>query len=395
MTTTNGARVLGENVSGARVLSVVSDLTVRPSIVQPDKIALTWGEGSQREEFVVDSPAVGSWILTLSPNPHHALVTSAELTLGIRREDAVDLIDALERYGLLTRSASRATADERVWDSLGWADALAFHRATRHVLWRHEYPPGAQVYTFVHRDKLVIPDEPRPGVSDEQTGAEVSLPPPSRRIFDVDLQSILRSRRTARNFQGTEIDLADLSDVLHWSLRRVTEGKRNYFSARVSSDVSRPDEAYPFVTAFVLFGPGHRPAGIERGSVFRYSAQRHTLVAIEGQERTGDFSSLLWDVTFADGAPVAIVLATNWAQYMWKYRLSHFYRMAHYDLGSFAQTILMVATALDLRSFLTPAIDDVAVEQKVVADPGVQAPVYLIALGGRPRSQQQAGGEES
>lgn len=373
-------------------LVVDPELLVRPSLEAPGRLQLVWGEGSRREEFVTDSPALAQWVMTLpSPIQGATFVASATEKLALTPQDASRLLDVFVRYDLLSTEQRSPTAAEEAWRRLGWGDALTFHRATRGLRWRHEYPDGAEVYTFYHVDKLVVPDEPRPGVDDPEHPREVILPAPAKQFSTSDLRDVLRARRTCRNFARTSIDLEELSTILHWSFRRIAVvDSARYYATRVASESGKVGDAYPFLTVHVIFDPAQASlAGLGEQWLYRYSPERHALVPV-GQPGSPlkSASELLWGVDFADGAPAVLILSINWAQYMWKYRTSHFYRMAHYDIGGFAQTALLAATAMGLRSFVTPAIDDDCLVELLDVTPSEQDPTYLIAVGG-PRSRHR------
>ncbi|TDO30218.1 SagB-type dehydrogenase family enzyme [Kribbella sp. VKM Ac-2527] len=346
---------------------------------------------------MTDSSALAQWVMTLpSPIQGATFVANAAERLALTPHDASRLLDVFVRYGLLSPEHRSPTAAEEAWRRLGWGDALTFHRATRGLRWRHVYPEGAEVYTFYHVDKLVVPDEPRPGVEDPEHPQEVILPAPARQFSTTELRDVLQARRTCRNFARTSIDLDELSTILHWSFRRIAVvDSARYYATRVASESGKVGDAYPFLTVHVVFDPVQASAaGLGGRWLYRYSPQRHALVPVgQPESPLKSVSELLWGVDFADGAPAVLILSINWAQYMWKYRTSHFYRMAHYDVGGFAQTALLVATAMGLRSFVTPAIDDDRLVNLLHVTPSEQDPTYLIAVGG-PRSRHRAPGPE-
>jgi nitroreductase len=65
-------------------------------------------------------------------------------------------------------------------------------------------------------------------------------------------------------------------------------------------------------------------------------------------------------------------------------RSSYTYRTAHLEVGAFVQRALLVATAVNLRTFITAALDDARVESLLGTDDGRVAPSFVVALGRRP-----------
>jgi SagB-type dehydrogenase family enzyme len=378
---------LAETVAADAGLTIARDLIVRRCLTKPEFLQLAWGSGSSREEFETDSPRLAIWLLSLT-SPHTAteLAAAAKDELGLCSDDALKLVHTFVEHRLLAPKNGSLPEAERTWTRLEWWDALTFHRAIRGMRWRHEYPEGADVYTWFDRDKLVSPNTPPPEVIDEPSESEIELPEPTADVYRANLRKTLDVRRTSRHFAGARIDLEKLSDLLHWTFRPIVPGPshRRYFTTRLATDSYRkvPPEG---VTAYTVFDPGKLPAPLGNSQwIYRYSPQRHSLVPVSCEGKAfRAFSDLLWAQTFADGAPVIIVLAVNWGFYMWKYRYSTFYRMAHFDLGSLMQTLLLVATALDVRTFITPAIDDLRFANLLNTHPNERDAAYIVALGHR------------
>lgn len=366
-------------------LAVAANTSVRRSLCQPHTLQLVWGEGSEREEFETQSPQLAAWIVSLPSTIEGGdLVKRAIEDLHLTDQDARDLVVSLFQNGLLSSEVQYPSGGQDLWLKLNWSDALELHRATRHTRWRHEYPPNPQVMTWYHGDKVVEPDTPRPVVPDDVSDAAVSLPPPSDVVFSHQLLATLERRRTSRNFTNATITTQQLADIMHWTLQPLISGmSRRYFTTQASSDGFREKHTPQPFTAYILLDPASGPHDLLRhGRVFRYSTSHHALEPVRAQVGTSyTFSDLLWGQGFADGAPAMVVLAMNWSQYMWKYRTSFAYRMAHLDVGAFAQTALVVATAIGLRTFVTPAMDDERMAGLLGIDDSTQAPTYVIALG--------------
>jgi SagB-type dehydrogenase family enzyme len=287
--------------------------------------------------------------------------------------------------GALTAEPQSATPAERRWEALNLHDALVFHRATRGVMWRHEYPEQARVMTWDNYDKPIEAAEPRPPVEYPDGPNAVRLPEPSPQSLQTDGYEALAKRRTQRSFRNTVISLQQTADLLHWSLRPIIEGAgRRYFSTLSCADGYRETiEPHP-IGAHLFFNQRKLPPELaDRAErLFRYNPRTHSLVP--SPVNPGEyykFSRLLWDQDFADEAPLMVILGVNWDQFMWKYRVSHAYRLVHFDLGAYMQTALVTAAALHLRTFMTPAVDDARVARLLGTNEGVYAPCYTLAVG--------------
>jgi SagB-type dehydrogenase family enzyme len=321
-------------------------------------------------------------------------VRRASGELGLDEAAAADLLDSMLQYGLFSKDEPEPppfSSAERLWVDLNWSDALTLHRATRNTIWRRDYPATAQVMTWTYHDRPVVPDSPRPVLHDPPADDAIALPPPSSTLDEQDVVTTMHKRRTTRDFSATAIDMTDLSTILHWCFRPIVPGPtRSFYTTQSSADGFRElQEPRPITVFALLAGPGTPSRATAAGTrVFRYSPDHHALVPLPDAGDWSALSDLMWGQDFSDGAPAMLVLALNWSQYMWKYRCSYAYRMAHLDLGSFMQTTLLVATALGLRTFVTPAIDDRRMADVLGTDESECAPSYVVALG---RKQETSG----
>lgn len=364
---------------------VAADIQIRYSLVDKSLLQITWGEGSHREEFETDSAELAALLMTLdSPTPANVVLERMAMA-GISNAEAVELIGVLLGHHLFSAEPFAEVSEaEKTWVRLGWQDALMMHRATRNTLWRHDYPPNPQVMTWFFHDTEILPDTPRPEIADIITDDTLYLPDATEQLTQVNAIEAIHRRRTHRNFEGTTLTLDAVSDLLHWAFRPIIPGAtRKYFTTLSSADGFREKhEIYP-ISVHVYFDPAKFPAGFQsEHTLFTYNPRHHALVPISSQrDPEFRFSRLLWDQEFADGAPMMLILGINWDQFMWKYRSSHAYRMAHYDLGAYMQTAMVIATGLGLRTFITPAIDDDRFARLLGTTESQYAPSYVLAVG--------------
>jgi SagB-type dehydrogenase family enzyme len=369
-------------------LALAPDFSVRPSLVGAGAILLAWGSGSEREYATTHSAKLASWLLTLhDAGSEAALIADASQVLGITPDAAAAIVRHFRAAGLLRPVDDRPTPLSPAWhrwQDLGWHDAAEFHQATRFTRWRHKYPPNPTVMTWFHGDKRVEPEGPRPAVADDVSDRAVSLPPASTALAQTSAREAFARRRTSRQFRGTAVSAQQLGDVLHWTFQPLIAGEtRRYYTTQSSSDGFRERVTPQPISAFVLLDAQHGPAElIAHGTCLRYSPRHHALDPFTpGDPPITKVNELMWGQDFADEAPALIIFVVNWDQYMWKYRSSFAYRMAHLDLGAFMQTALLAATACGLRTFLTPAVDDAKAADYLRMEASVRDPLYVLALG--------------
>lgn len=230
------------------------------------------------------------------------------------------------------------------------------------------------------------PVEPLPLPRDLVSPHAVALPPASERLKNVPALEALAKRRTHRNFSDTTLSVQQLSDILHWTFRPVASaGGKSLHTTQYSAGQPDDQVAANPLTAFVLLDPKTGPAELlEIDWRFRYSPAHHALEPTgSGRPEMESISELLWDQDFSVGAPAFVIFALNWSEYMTRTPASHAYRQTQFDLGAFMQTALMVAAALDVRTFLTPALDDERFARILGTEDSEQAPSYMLALGAR------------
>ncbi len=363
-------------VAEHRLLWPTQPVIGRRALTDPTRLEVAWGEGPGRRCFRTDSPALVTLLVGL-----RGPITSAQLAQRIAEAAGSPLVQARETVralvtdGLLVTEPHLPTESELIWSRIGWRDAAVLHAATR----TSGEAAGMSGATR--------PEEPLPLPRDLVSSRAVALPPASERLKSVPALEALGKRRTHRNFSDTTLSVQQLADILHWTFRHiVSAGGRSLHTTPFSA--GRPDDrvaAHP-VTAFLLLDPETGPAELlEIDWRFRYSPAHHALEPTgSGRPEMASISELLWDQDFSVGAPAFVIFALNWSEYMTRIPSSHAYRQTQFDLGAFMQTALMVAAALDVRTFLTPALDDERFARILGTEDSEQAPSYMLALGARP-----------
>jgi hypothetical protein len=355
-------------------LYLARTVCARPYHQRSSTFEIAWGEGCQRQSFITDSHALASALLT---TPTQTTVGDEMKRFGdlldIDASDAADLVAGLRSYGLLRASPDDITAAEERWLDVAWSDALDLHVATRNAIWAHDYSGNPKVMTRYFVDKSVQPDTPPPARHPAQPGEAVQLP--ANKPLTRDFDTVLASRRTSRKFAGATIDLADVATVLNW-----TFAPRWPVDAPELHATQTYSRGAPFV-AFAMFAGDGAPAEVRHDfAAYHYDPVGGQLAYRTSADVTA-WSDLLWRQDYADGAPMLLAICADWIQYQWKYRTSRAYRFAFTECGAFMQTALTVATALGLRAFQTPAIDDAAFARITGADDAQLGPIYVAAIG--------------
>jgi hypothetical protein len=349
-------------------------MSVRPHHDRAPGFEVAWGEGWRRESFVTDSAGLAS-ALAVAPRETTFGDEVRRLMdlLGVDTPAAEELVNSLRAYGLFRTAPDDISAAEERWLDVAWSDALDFHLATRDAKWVHDYTGNPKVMTRYFVDHNVQPDSPPPPRYPAPHGEAVPLPATKR--LGADFDAAQARRRTSRHFVGTSVDLADVATVLDWTFApRWPEGAPELHATQTYS------RGAPFV-AYVLFAGEGAPAEVRRDfAAYQYDPTGRQLV-YRSSANIATWSELLWQQDYADGAPMMMLVCADWIQYYWKYRMSRAYRFVYTECGAFMQTALTVATALGLRSFQTPAVNDRAFSELIGVDDADVGPLYVASFG--------------
>jgi putative peptide maturation dehydrogenase len=197
------------------------------------------------------------------------------------------------------------------------------------------------------------------------------------------LYDVLLRRRTTRSFdRARPLPLEELAIVLRYVFGyqgyvplfgKVTTLKRTSPSA----GGFHPVEAYPLVTNVDGVDPG----------LYRYDARDHALeltVPLSSEEARATAAAFVCGQTYFGDAHVLFVLAVRFDRAFWKYRNHQkAYAAVLMDAAHLSQTLYLVATELGLGAFVTAAINNADIEERLGLD-GVGAGVLAVCGCGKP-----------
>lgn len=182
----------------------------------------------------------------------------------------------------------------------------------------------------------------------------VRLPSP-RLLPLMDTADVLLKRRTWRAFKADMITSRDLSDALYYGARR-----------------------YPLrsldVYLIIL-----RVDNIPRG-VYRYNADAHLLETV----REGDFTDSIYNASqrqYVDNSAVVFLISADYSRAMRDNRNAAAYSNIMIDAARLAHLIILTATCLGLKNFLTPAIKESITDDLLTLDGWSKGSLYLVAIG--------------
>ena len=201
-----------------------------------------------------------------------------------------------------------------------------------------------------------------------------------------ELYDVLLRRRTTRSFdRGAPLAQWELAVVLRYVfgyhgyvplLGQVTTLKRTSPSA----GGFHPIEAYPLIMAVDEFDPG----------LYHYNAAEHALellVPLGVDKARAVATAFVCGQTYFGDAHVLLVLAARFDRAFWKYR-NHRKALTALvmDAAHLSQTLYLVATELGLGAFITTAINNADIEERLGID-GYREGVLAVCGFGRPAAQ--------
>ena len=202
-----------------------------------------------------------------------------------------------------------------------------------------------------------------------------------------DLYDVLLRRRTTRSFDRTApLAQWELAVVLRYVfgyhgylplLGQVTTLKRTSPSA----GGFHPIEAYPLIMAVDELDAG----------LYHYNAAEHALELLAPlgvDEARAAANAFVCGQTYFGDAHVLIVLAARFDRAFWKYR-NHRKALTALmmDAAHLSQTLYLVATELGLGAFITAAINNVDIEERLGID-GYREGVLAVCGFGRPAAER-------
>ncbi len=251
--------------------------------------------------------------------------------------------------------------------------------------------PHAGLLHFGTRDEPYL--APRAAALAERARAKREAPPPptksyvgrerlaleSPRPLHVDLDVVLRARRTWRQFGRRPLGLDDLATVLGltWGVQhalRDDNGAAMVLKTSPSGGAMHPVEVY--VAAFNV-------EGLSRG-LYHYDAARHALSRVRRPSPRMTPARYLPHQPWYRGAAAMFFMTAVVARERWKYTTPRAYRAMLLDAGHLCQTCCLVATALDLAPFCSMALADSAIETDLGVDGVQEVALYAAGVGRRP-----------
>lgn len=203
------------------------------------------------------------------------------------------------------------------------------------------------------------------GLMPEQVSQTTKLPNP-RLDSDMSIEEALLQRRSTRNYKGTPLTRAEVSQLL-WAAQGMTDPRG--FRTAPSAGALYPLEVY-----LVAGNVEGIPAGI-----YRYISQRHEIAKmVQGDKRAELRDAALGQEQIKQAAAVLVISAFTERTTV-KYR-DRGIRYVHMEAGHAVQNVYLQATALGLGTVVMGAFHDEAV-RKIMNMPDREQPLAIMPVG--------------
>ena len=208
----------------------------------------------------------------------------------------------------------------------------------------------------------------------------IKLPKPNISDLDASLKSTLLNRATCRVFHNQELSLIDVSTLLFIALGFTTPFRKASKAASICALGQRrtsPSAGGLNATEGYVYAKNIRD--VEAGFYY-YDPYEHAL------EHRGPLTSTALGETlsgqhFVDNLPMGIWLTSRLDKLWWKYEHSRAYRMALIEAGHISQSLQLIATALNFKTWVTGAFNDAAVEHALKIEPSHEQPLFFVGIG--------------
>lgn len=203
------------------------------------------------------------------------------------------------------------------------------------------------------------------GVAGMDRDPSVELPKPSA-DGERSLETVIRERRSVREFSSRSLSLADVAQLL-WAAQGVTtrDGRRTAPSAGA---------LYPLEVYLVAGNVASLPTG-----VYRYLPERHRLRQVADGDVRSSLAVAALDQSWVRRAPAVLVITGVYERSAKKYG-ERARRYTHVEVGHAAQNVYLQAVGLELGTVIVGAFDDAGVRQALGLPPD-HAPLALMPVG--------------
>jgi SagB-type dehydrogenase family enzyme len=215
-----------------------------------------------------------------------------------------------------------------------------------------------------------------------ESGRAQALPEPRS---DSLLRSLIRERRSCRDFAASPMPLAQLSDILAnaYGISGIIEnpdGLKSYARPVPSGGALYPLEIYTATQSIEGLADG----------VYHYITPAHCLERVKLGPSVNELGERLLNQYFLSNANVVVMFAAIFVRTLRKYGLRG-YRYILLEAGHAAQNVCLLAAELGLSSLCIGGFQDHRLNEHLGLDGRTEGVIYLVGVG-HATEKPEAGG---
>ena len=216
----------------------------------------------------------------------------------------------------------------------------------------------------------------RPGYTEQTDNVQLISLPPALDTATESYATLLKRRKSQRDFTDAPLSLDDLSTICH-----LAAGVRNRFKTNSNQTIPYA----PFtptgggLLSMHLYYAALNTEGLSRG-IYRYRAEEHAMQVVSlGEIRGRIFEIASFQDWIARSAGI-FILVSDLDRVQWKYE-DRAYRLTHMDAGVLGQSVHLSATSLNLGSCMVFGFLDDEMNQLLGIDGDRQFVSLIIPVG--------------
>jgi SagB-type dehydrogenase family enzyme len=163
-----------------------------------------------------------------------------------------------------------------------------------------------------------------------------------------------------------------------WLGSAETRRVRNDVALELSSNPSALfNSAFTAIEVYIFaFNVNGLPPGL-----YHYDPKKHSVACLRKGDLQNEVTKMCVGQARAGSGACALAFSGVWKRYMYRYRHPRAYRTLLVNIAELAQKHLILATALSLSTFVTPAFNDELADRLLDVEGFDEAVLELIAFG--------------
>jgi SagB-type dehydrogenase family enzyme len=297
----------------------------------------------------------------------------------LKKQEAQEVInDLIEKKFLVFHGyKEREMKSVKHWIERGWLDALILHLSIKNIDYTDDSINEVNEVNNIYFKDL-LGREPFPGIYKKyENGTHIFLPEPKPLPDDKPFEEILLSRRSHKNWSNNNFTIQELSNILYYA---------SFETKRLRSLVQQNIEEEPGVlmnasfSALEVYFFAHDVEGLQEGLYF-YDLYDHKVILLKEGHFRKDVAKMCIGQQAAGSGSISFIISCMWERYMYRYRHPMGYRSILINISELAQKLIILCTAFNKSTFLTPALDDELADKLLDVFTLEEAPMYVVTAG--------------